>query len=48
MDRFEKFLKGFDVSKNVESLYGLNVIFENMKKDLVDNISNFLGNFIII
>lgn len=48
MDRFEKFLKSFDVLKNVESLYGLNAIFENMKKDLVDNISNFLGNFIII
>lgn len=45
MDRFEEFLKNFDVSKNVESLYGLNAIFKNMKKDLFDNISKLFRQF---
>lgn len=48
MDWFAKFLKGFDIWENMESLYGLNLIFENLKSTYLTIFSNILGIFMII
>lgn len=36
-------LKIFDVLKNMKRIYGLNAIFENMKRGLFNNISKKLS-----